>query len=106
SHQLGKHWVTIGRAPGNLFQIPESSVSGQHCEVLWRDNRLLVRDMRSTNGTFIKGAMITEGLLRPGEVMQLGDIEVQLEESEANVIPLSLGGNSYEKEAGEPATCT
>ena len=47
--ELGMHWVTIGRAPTNTFQILEASVSGQHCEVLLRGEELIVRDMRSTN---------------------------------------------------------
>src|SRR5438445_9332184 len=92
SYPLGKRWVTIGRGPGNAFQIPESSVSGQHCEVLLRGDELLVRDMRSTNGTFIKGTMITEGVMRPGEVLQLGEVELTLETSDPNFIPLSLHG--------------
>src|SRR6516162_4162030 len=87
SHPLDKHWVTIGRGPNNAFQIAESSVSGEHCEVLLRRGELLVRDMRSTNGTFINGRMITEGVLRPGEVLQLGEIELRFEASNPNVAP-------------------
>lgn len=81
SYELGKSWVTIGRAAGNAFQIVETSVSGQHCEVLLRVDELLVRDMRSTNGTFIKGVLVTEGSLKIGEVLRLGDIELRLENS-------------------------
>ena len=72
-HALGKKWMTIGRAPGNGFQIIESSISGQHCEVLLRGNELLVRDMRSTNGTFIDGKLIVEGIMKMGQVLRLGD---------------------------------
>jgi CheY-like chemotaxis protein len=89
SHELGRQWVTIGRAPGNVFQILESSVSGQHCEVQWQDDGLLVRDMRSTNGTYIRGRMITEGILRLGDTMQLGEVELRFEASEAKA-PLSV----------------
>jgi CheY-like chemotaxis protein len=90
SHELGRQWVTIGRGPANAFQILESSVSGQHCEVLWRDNQLLVRDMRSTNGTYINGRMVAEGALRIGETMQLGEVEVRLEASDSKLTPLSV----------------
>src|SRR5688572_27510649 len=79
SHQLDTHWMTIGRAATNQFQILEASVSGQHCEVLLRGEELVVRDMRSTNGTFINDVMITEGVLKPGEVLRLGEIELKLE---------------------------
>jgi CheY-like chemotaxis protein len=83
SFELGPHWVTIGRAATNAFQILEASVSGQHCEVLLKGDELQVRDMRSTNGTFIKGAMITEGVLQPGELLRLGDVELRFEKTAA-----------------------
>src|SRR5438270_12186677 len=100
---LGKNWVTIGRSPGNAFQIVESSISGQHCEVLLRGNELLVRDMRSTNGTFIKEKMVTEGVLRKGEVLRLGEIELRLEVSDTQIIPLSIYGSRQNGAAHEAA---
>ncbi len=102
SHPLGKQWVTIGRGPGNAFQILESSISGQHCEVLLRGNELLVRDMRSTNGTFIKGRMITEGVLKIGEVLQLGQVELRLEASDPKTISLSVYGPRQDAEVKIP----
>lgn len=77
--ELGRHWVTIGRAETNAFQILENSVSGQHCEVLLRGEELVVRDMRSTNGTFVRNTLITEAVLKPGEILRLGDVELRFE---------------------------
>jgi CheY-like chemotaxis protein len=79
SYQLGRRWVTIGRNPTSDFQINETSVSGSHCEVLFRGRDLLVRDMRSTNGTFIQNTMVSEGVLGLGGILRLGDMEVRLE---------------------------
>jgi CheY-like chemotaxis protein len=79
SHELGAHWVTIGRADNNAFQIVETSVSSQHCEVLLRGNELVVRDLRSTNGTFIGGKTISEAVLLPGQILRLGEVELRLE---------------------------
>lgn len=93
SFELGKSWVTIGRAAGNVFQIVETSVSGQHCEVLLRGDELLVRDMRSTNGTFIKGVMVTEGSLKIGDVLRLGDIELRLENSIPSIYNIKSPSN-------------
>ena len=90
SFELSKSWITIGRAAGNTFQIIETSISGQHCEVLWRGEELLVRDMRSTNGTFIRGVLVTEGVLRKGEILRLGEIELRVEESIPSVYNTSL----------------
>jgi CheY-like chemotaxis protein len=79
SYELGTHWVTIGRADDNAFQIVETSVSGRHCEVRLRGNELDVRDLRSTNGTFIEGKTIIEAVLQPGQTLRLGEVELRLE---------------------------
>jgi CheY-like chemotaxis protein len=79
SCELGTRWVTIGRGDKNAFQIVETSVSSQHCEVLLRGNELIVRDLRSTNGTFIEGKTITEAALQPGHTLRLGEVELRLE---------------------------
>ena len=79
--RLGKQWGTIGRLAGNTFVVPETSVSGQHCEVRLQGDHLLVRDMRSTNGTFINGSMVSEGVLKPGDILRLGGVELRLEPS-------------------------
>lgn len=87
SHELGGRWVTIGRGDRNTFQIVERSVSNQHCEVLLRGNELLVRDLRSTNGTFIGGKSITEAILQPGQTLRLGMVELRLEISASTPAP-------------------
>jgi CheY-like chemotaxis protein len=79
SHELGRRWVTIGRGDKNAFQIIETSVSSLHCEVLLRGNELVVRDLRSTNGTFIDGRTIAEAVLQPGQTLRLGEVELRLE---------------------------
>ena len=83
AHELGENWTTIGRADGNGFQIIESSVSGRHCEVRLRGGELQVRDLISTNGTFIAGQKISEGVVKPGQVLRLGDVELRFEAAPA-----------------------
>jgi len=80
-HELGENWATIGRGDGNTFQLVEGSVSGRHCEVRVRDNELVVRDLLSTNGTFIGGHKISEGAVKPGQTLRLGDVELRFESS-------------------------
>ena len=79
SHELGTRWVTIGRADANDFQIVDTSISGRHCEVRLRGNELDVRDLRSTNGTFIDGKIVIEAALQPGQTLRLGEVELSLE---------------------------
>ena len=79
SHDLKVDKTTIGRVDDNTFQISEPSVSSHHCEVLLRGSDIVVRDLESTNGTFINGEKITESVLKPGQILRLGQIEMRLE---------------------------
>ena len=79
SHELSGSWVTIGRADGNTFQIVETSISGRHCEVRLQGDELVVRDLLSTNGTFIQGRKIAEAVLKPGQTLRLGNVELALD---------------------------
>jgi CheY-like chemotaxis protein len=86
-HELGESWATVGRGDGNTFQIVESSVSGKHCEVRLRGEELVVHDLLSTNGTFIGGQKITEGVVKLGQTLRLGDVELRFEVSPAASSP-------------------
>lgn len=84
AHELGENWTTIGRADGNAFQIVEGSVSGRHCEVRVRGEELQVRDLISTNGTFIASQKISEGVVKHGQILRLGDVELRFDMTAAS----------------------
>jgi phage baseplate assembly protein gpV len=75
--KVGK--TTIGRVEDNTFQIAEPSVSSHHCEVLLRGSEVVIRDLNSTNGTYISGEKITEKVLKSGQILRLGQVEMRLE---------------------------
>lgn len=80
SHEIKVDKTTIGRMDDNTFPIAESSVSSHHCEVYLRDNDVVVKDLDSTNGTFINGNRVTaETVLKPGQILRLGQVELRLE---------------------------
>lgn len=79
SHDLTTDRITVGRVEDNTFQIAEQSVSSHHCEVQFKEGQVRIKDLNSTNGTFIDGNQITEGTLKPGQVLRLGKIELKLE---------------------------
>src|SRR5438067_12280778 len=79
THELKVDKTTIGRVEDNTFQIAEPSVSSHHCEVLLRGGDIVVHDLNSTNGTFINGEKVSESVLKPGQVLRLGQIEMRLE---------------------------
>ncbi len=79
--------TTVGRVEENTFQIPETSVSSHHAEILLRGNDVLVKDLNSTNGTFINGEKVTEAILKPGQILRLGMIEMRLETEDSAAAP-------------------
>jgi pSer/pThr/pTyr-binding forkhead associated (FHA) protein len=84
SCELKGEKTTIGRMDDNAFQISEGSVSSHHCEVLLRGKEIVVKDLNSTNGTFVSGERVTnEHALKPGQILRLGQIEMRLETGEA-----------------------
>jgi pSer/pThr/pTyr-binding forkhead associated (FHA) protein len=83
-HELTVDTTTVGRVEDNAFQIPEASVSSHHAEIIKRGSEIVIRDLNSTNGTFINGLQITgEGVLKPGQILRLGQIELRLEDGAA-----------------------
>src|SRR6185369_11945124 len=84
THELKVDKTTIGRVEDNTFQIAEPSVSSHHCEILLRGSDVVVKDLNSTNGSFINGEKITESVLKPGQLLRLGQIEMRLETDAAS----------------------
>lgn len=91
SYDLTLPMITVGRLEDNTFQIPEPSVSSHHCEVHMRGNDVVIKDLNSTNGTFINGQKVEgEAVVRPGQVIRLGQVDVRLEGDQAANQPKKL----------------
>ena len=83
SHELKVEKTTVGRVDDNTFPIPEASVSSHHCEILLRGQEIVVKDLNSTNGTFLGGQQITgEAVLKSGQILRLGQVELRLEDAD------------------------
>ncbi len=106
SHELHADRTTIGRVEDNTFQIVDPSVSSHHCEVLLRGSEILIRDLNSTNGTFIGDARISESPLKPGQTMRLGQIELKLEAEGAPATPLGAPSGGPPPPAKKPVDAT
>src|SRR5688572_5477504 len=70
----------LGRNPTNDFRISDPSISSFHAEIAVENDVIRVRDLGSTNGTFIDENRIEEGLLKPENVLRLGNVRFALEE--------------------------
>ncbi len=79
TYELKVDKTTVGRVSDNAFEIPEASVSSHHAEIILRGNDILIRDLGSTNGTFINGEKITEAVLKPGQTLRFGTVDLRLD---------------------------
>jgi pSer/pThr/pTyr-binding forkhead associated (FHA) protein len=87
-YDLKSERTTVGRVEDNTFQIADPSVSSHHCEILLRGSDVVIKDLNSTNGSYINDARITESVLKPDQKLRLGQVELKLEtEGAANAVP-------------------
>ena len=70
--------VTIGRREGATIKVHNASVSGKHCTVGWKDEEIEVRDLGSSNGTFINGERVRRGVLNDSDVLRCGRFELRM----------------------------
>jgi Mrp family chromosome partitioning ATPase/uncharacterized protein involved in exopolysaccharide biosynthesis len=74
--------VTIGRAEDNTLILTDGSISGHHCEIFVRNGEPVVKDLGSANGTFIDGQRVTESTLKSGQLLRVGQMELQVASEE------------------------
>ena len=69
--------LTLGRSAECSLQLPAAGASRRHASVGWRDGRVLLRDLRSTNGTFLNGERVAgEAALASGDRIRIGGFEI------------------------------
>ncbi|MDV3132400.1 FHA domain-containing protein [Mycobacterium sp. 29Ha] len=68
--------VKIGRATDNDIVVPDVLASRHHATLLPTPNGTEIRDNRSINGTFVNGARVDSALLREGDTVTIGNIDL------------------------------
>src|ERR1043165_4232247 len=62
--------VTLGRGTSNAVQLHDTEVSREHAEFSRRDDSYYIRDLESSNGTFVNGKPVKEHELASGDQLQ------------------------------------
>jgi len=75
----------VGRHPDNDFRIEHPTISSVHCEIVLQADGVILRDLESTNGTFVNNEKIREVQLIPGQIVRLGDVELLVETVDAKI---------------------
>lgn len=71
--------ISIGRAPGNNLILRDPEVSKAHAEIVVENGAFVVRDLGSSNGTFVNGEAITFRRLEPGDEVEFGQSQFRFE---------------------------
>jgi adenylate cyclase len=68
---------SIGRTGADL-NLDDGSVSRRHCELARVGADWIIRDLKSSNGTFVNGAKVLEKYLNDGDTIKIGQTEMKL----------------------------
>ncbi len=79
AYELVQEYTHLGRAAGNEISLPYPSISGRHCIFILSGPDVVVRDLNSSNGTLVNDETISEQVLRPGDIIRVGVVEIKFE---------------------------
>jgi pSer/pThr/pTyr-binding forkhead associated (FHA) protein len=87
---IGKPLVRVGKAVDNDLVLADPAVSAHHFELVQEEGGCVLRDLRSTNGTFVDGQRVREVFLRAGAEIAVGETRVRFSIGGGEVqLPLS-----------------
>jgi len=80
AYALSKESLSLGRDAGNDVVISwDPAVSRRHAVVSAHDGGFVIADQGSSNGTFVNGMRIDKSVLRPGDVVTVGQTQLRFE---------------------------
>ena len=72
--------TVVGRSNAATLKVRNSQISRKHCEIDEYEGELVVRDLDSSNGTFVNGQRISEmTFLSPGDELRVGPLTLRAE---------------------------
>jgi two-component system cell cycle response regulator len=71
-HNVDRPSITVGRSAKADIQIDQESVSRNHCKLINTGKSIMLRDLGSTNGTYVNDELVDEYVLRDGDLIKIG----------------------------------
>ncbi|RLB50762.1 MAG: hypothetical protein DRJ42_18190 [Deltaproteobacteria bacterium] len=65
-------YIVLGRSRDCDLVLVDPSVSGRHARLSWKDGHILLEDLGSANGTFVRGVKVERARIRSGEDVRFG----------------------------------
>ncbi|MEK7484053.1 MAG: FHA domain-containing protein [Planctomycetota bacterium] len=96
--------VTVGREKGNVLQLNHRSISKQHCELTLNKGQIEIKDLGSSNGTYINGDKVNgSGNAGAGDSLRIGHVMCSLEGDAdlAQASEMNSGGTMIDENFGQ-----
>src|SRR5947209_13834494 len=75
--------ITIGRVDENDICLPKGNISKKHTKVVVKDGKIIVLDLKSTNGTYVNGKKLAgPQVIRRSDKVYIGDFILNVEPSD------------------------
>src|SRR6266404_222262 len=69
---LSQGVITIGRLPDNVIHVDNLAVSGHHAKIYWEQDKYIVEDNNSLNGTYLNNRRISKSALKDQDAILVG----------------------------------
>ncbi|MBI4720158.1 MAG: FHA domain-containing protein [Chitinivibrionia bacterium] len=77
--------LTIGRDADNKLCIESAAISRFHAEIVSESGQYYLKDLKSTNGTFLNGRRIEKEKLGPGDELAVANIALSVEAAPSSI---------------------
>ena len=94
--------VLLGKSSACVVRLTDPQVSRRHAAFTWEGEQLHVSDLASSNGTYVNGLRIDDAWLAGGEIIQVGQTHLRVEQAEAEPPSLSLARGFGRVVGGSP----
>jgi len=90
--------IIVGRQKGNTITLASDRVSKKHCSISVHAGEIHIKDLGSSNGTFVNGSLVKNKKLKIGDKVTVGEFTLEIKKSNkthsSNILPMAKPLNS------------
>ncbi len=94
--------VVVGRDEGAQIRLSDPEVSAAHCELRAVNEGVLVRDLGSTNGTFVAGLRVREGVITTRSELIVGQSRITIEPTAKQRVDVGFSDRFFDLVGSSP----
>jgi transcriptional regulator with PAS, ATPase and Fis domain len=98
---LDKNIAKVGKRDTNDLILSDKAVSRLHFEIEYTEDSYVLRDLGSTNGTYLNGSRVKEAYLAPGDLIKIGSTTMEFMAYDEKVKIEPSTSNSFGKMVGK-----